>query len=149
MKLAEILQSLHQMQKETTRLLFEVPVNESEVLRKAVTRADLALGNAASAVRQQVSGTPETVAEIGRERRSVVAAPRKPTRPAEAYAAASQPAVSNGTKQSLGQDRVSLDEELLDNEDLIHLRHRDWGYLDVIQHPDDRPTHRAAGPVAG
>ena len=57
MNLPEILQSLHRMQKETIGLLLEVQVSESEEIRMAVTKVDLALDNAAGIVRQHVLGS--------------------------------------------------------------------------------------------
>jgi len=92
MKLAEILESLHRMQKETTKLLFEIPVNDNGLIRGAVAEADLTLGNAAAAVRRHLSrnriicGSPAAIRADAREPRS-----------------AFRPAVPPATKQLLAQ----------------------------------------------
>jgi hypothetical protein len=126
MKLAEILESLHRMQKETTKLLFEIPVNDNALIRGAVAEADLTLGNAATAVRRHLSRnriaclTPAEIREDARETR-----------------AAFRRAVPPATNGFPAQGSVSPDDELSDGEDLAYLGQRDRDYLDTIRHPDD------------
>lgn len=126
MKLAEILESLHRMQKETSKLLFEVPVNDNALIRGAVAEADLTLGNAATAVRRQLSRnriiclTPAEIREDARETRAV-----------------SRPAVPPATKQLLAHGSVSPADELPDGENLAYLGQRERDYLGTIRHPDD------------
>lgn len=125
MKLAEILESLHRMQKETSKLLFEVPVNDNALIRGAVAEADLTLGNAATAVRRHLSRsritglTPAQIRQDARETR-----------------AAFRPAVPPATKQLLAHGSVSPADELMDGKDLAYLGQRDRD-LDTIRHPED------------
>jgi hypothetical protein len=148
MKLSEVLRLLHQMQKDTTRLLFEVPVNESEMIRKAVAKADLALGNAASLVRQRLSGTQAingTCAAAGRDDRFGKPSSQKSTRvPEESTTALQQSASSNGKESAAQVVSVSPEDAVPDDEHTAHLGQSSWEYLDTIQHPEDRPNPRAA-----
>lgn len=144
MKLTEILQLLHQMQKGTTKLLFEAQVSESDMIRKAVAKADLALGNAASLVRQQLSGTQRTdrtFADAKKNGRSGLAASQRSDRTPEKGVAAAGYAISTQEKEpALQAASVPVEDAAVEHEELVDLRLRDWRYLDVIQHPADRPN---------
>jgi hypothetical protein len=148
MKLAEILRVLHQMHKDTTHLLFETPVSESEAIRSAVAKADLALGNAASLVRQRLSGSQgnsPSHADVRRGGHNGKAAPQKSTPTAEKRIAFSHCADSDNGKEPPTQIVSSSAEDgLPDDEYTLQLQHNSWDYLDSIQHPSDRPNPRAA-----
>jgi hypothetical protein len=144
MKLSEVLRVLHQMQKDTTRLLFEVSVNESETIHKAVAKADLALGNAASLVRQRLSGTQGingTCAAAGQGGRFGKPSSQKSTPVLEKSAAALQLSASSNGKESAAQVvSVSPEDTVPDDEHRERSGQSSWEYLDTIQHPGDRPN---------
>ena len=143
MKLAEVLRVLHQMHKETTRLLFEGSVSESEVIRKAVAKADLALGNAASLVRQHLVGphaTGRTGDDAQQESRPGKAFSQKSPHVPEKHTAVPQCAApSNGTESATEAAGVPAEDGLPDEEYTVQVGRSSWEYLDSIQHPDDRP----------
>lgn len=145
MKPTEILQALHRMQKETSHLLFEATVSENEMVRKAVAKADLALGNAASLVRQQLSrahgpkGNGATVTHNG----SVAKAASYASAPAPGKRSPSPRLVlaSQGNGSAVQVATGSPEDELRDNEYPVHLPPRNWDYADTFQNPDERVHH--------
>ena len=144
MNLPEVLQHLHRMQKETARLLSEAPVTDSEEIRAAVTKVDLALDNAASMVRQRVLGsssTDGTPARSRRNRRRGTAVSPKAVGAAESGLFASGPATSTQTNESPVQ-AVSV--AAVADEGGADVQQSAWDYLETIQHPDDRGGLRTA-----
>jgi hypothetical protein len=142
MKLPEILRTLHQMQKDTSHLLFEAAVNEDEMLRKVVAKADLALGNAASLVRQQlcgVQGSSGTSLAPEPEGRHGKAISQRSARVPDKIVAASEFAVASKAKEPELEVASGVPEDALpDDEYVVHLREGNWDYLDTVHHPDDR-----------
>jgi cell division septum initiation protein DivIVA len=142
MKLPEILRALHQMQKDTSRLLFEAAVNENEMLRKAVAKADLALGNAASLVRQNlcgVKGGNETSVAAGQNGRYGKATSQQSARVLEKTEAAREFIVASKSNEPELEVASGVSEDALpDHEYAVHLPQTNWEYLDTVQHPDDR-----------
>jgi hypothetical protein len=147
MKLAEVLRLLHQTHKETTRLLFDASVNESEAIRSAVAKADLALGNAASLVRQRLAGTqginaicadPKQAGHNGKAQKSTCISQK---RVASSQATVSANGNESATRAVAG---VTPEDGLPDDEYAIQLAQNSWEYLDTIEHPSDRPSPRAA-----
>jgi hypothetical protein len=143
MKLIEILQALHRMQKETSRLLFEASVSESEMIRKAVAKADLALGNAATLVRQELSGAhgPNrngithngAVAKASSQRTTPVLQKRSP---------APRLVLASQGNESPVQVAAGMPEDALpDDEYAVHLPPRNWESSETLQNPDDRVHH--------
>ena len=120
MKLTEILESLHRMQKESTKLLFELSVSENAVVRQAVANADLALGNAASVVRRNLCGAGPvalTRAEAKEDAREAVAASRQ--------AAASRPIAPAPQETGIPD---SMDDDFMDDADVPYLPQGDEAY---------------------
>jgi len=148
MRLADVLRVLHQIHKDTTRLLFEAPVNESEAIRSAVAKADLALGNAVSLVRESLSrsqGVNPACAEVKRNGQNGTAASQTSTRIPGKKVASCQGIGSSNIKEPATQAASALPEDgLPDDEYTVKLEQSSWEYLDTIEHPSDRPNPRAA-----
>jgi len=142
MKFTEILQELHRMQKDTSRLLFEAPVNESETIRKAVAKADLALGNAASLVRQQLcggQGSNGACSIVGQGGRDGKASSQKITRTSEKTPGTPRCVVARGVQEpELPPASGSPEDVLPDDEYAVHLGPGSREFLNIVQHPDDR-----------
>jgi hypothetical protein len=145
MKFNEILQALHRMQKDTSRLLFEASVSESEMIRKAVAKADLALGNAASLVRQQLSGAHGTngnAADITHNGGFAKASSQRSAYVPGKRPAALRPALASTANESAVQVAAGMTEDALpDDEYAIHLPPRNWESAETVQNPDERVHH--------
>ena len=141
MKLAEVLRRLHQTHKETTRLLFESSVAESEAIRSAVAKADLALGNAASLIRDHLARTQGINATCANPKRGHNGEAQKPTHMPQKRVAFSQAtAAPNGNESAAQTASVTPEDGLPDDEYTVKMGQNSWEYLDTIEHPDDR-TH--------
>ncbi len=141
MKLTEILQALHRMQKDTSRLLFEASIGESEMIRKAVAKADLALGNAASLVRQQLSGAygpnGSAAGVITHNGGFGKVSSQRSLPVSEKRAAPPRPALACKGNESPVQVAAGLPEDALpDDEYAIHLPPKNWELLDAVEQPD-------------
>ena len=142
MKLTEILQALHRMQKDTSRLLFDATVSEDEMVRKAVAKADLALGNAASLVRQQISGAhgPNgNGAGITRNGGFAKASSQRSIPVPERRAPAPRLVLTSQGSESAVQVAAGIPEDALpDDEYAVHLPPRNWESPETFPNPDDR-----------
>jgi len=148
MKLVEVLRVLHQTHKDTTRLLFEASVNEREAIRGAVAKADLALGNAASLVRQHLAGNPginRTCADANQNGHNGKPSSQKSTRVQQKRVESSHPVASSTCTEPGSLAANALPEAgLPDDEYAVQLGQNSWDYLDTIEHPCDRPNPRLA-----
>ena len=145
MKFTEILQALHRMQKETSRLLFEAAVSENEMVRKAVAKADLALGNAASLVRQELSGArgPNgNGAGITHSGVFVKASSQRPTPVPAKRAPAPRLVLASQPNESAVHVAAGMPEDALpDDEYAVHLPPKNWESPETLQNPDDQAHH--------
>jgi hypothetical protein len=125
------------MQKDTSRLLFEATVSESEMIRKAVAKADLALGNAASLVRQEISGvrapngsavgiTPNGGFAQASSSRSTLAPEKRPPAP--------RLVLASKANETPVQVAAGLPEDALpDDEYSVHLPPRNWESSEMLE----------------
>ncbi|HXJ95490.1 MAG TPA: hypothetical protein VMT20_21825 [Terriglobia bacterium] len=145
MKINEILQALHRMQKDTSRLLFEASVSESETIRKAVAKADLALGNAASLVRQELSGTHRpngNAAGVAHNGSFAKASSQRSVPVAGKQAPAPRLVLASQENESAVLVAAGVPEDPLpDDEYAIHLPPRNWESSETFPNPDDRVHH--------
>ena len=142
MKLTEILQALHRMQKDTSRLLFEASVSENEMVRKAVAKADLALGNAASLVRQELSGAHGASGSAAGIPHNGGFAKGSSQRPAIVHGkqvpAPRLVLASQGNKSDVPVAAGLPEDALPDEEYAVHLPPRNWESSEMLGNPDDR-----------